>query len=76
MKGDSGGALYRWYGNVTRRAFAIGIVSRGEVCASKNFPTIYTRLVFIFLGFYMPISADLGKEICVMITQGSKSRSR
>ena len=44
MKGDSGGALYRWYGNNnTKRAFAIGIVSRGDVCAGKNVANIYTR---------------------------------
>ena len=46
MKGDSGGALYRWYGKEKRRAFAIGLVSRGRGCAGKNSANIYTRLVF------------------------------
>ena len=56
MKGDSGGALYRWYGNRNNknRAFAIGIVSRGHGCAGKNVANIYTRLVL----FHAVIALD------------------
>ena len=46
--GDSGGALVVWKdiknkGVVEQRAFLIGLVSRGEGCAHKDIPGIYTR---------------------------------
>ena len=46
IKGDSGGALYRWFDNPgtnERRAYALGIVSRGYECGLKDEAGIYTR---------------------------------
>ncbi len=42
--GDSGGPLWKWLGGRRRkRAFLIGVVSRGKGCARNNAPGIYTR---------------------------------
>ena len=45
-KGDSGGPLWSYLGSSdeTRRAFLVGIVSRGSGCAVYNSPGIYTRV--------------------------------
>ncbi|XP_071749552.1 uncharacterized protein [Lepeophtheirus salmonis] len=42
--GDSGGPLWKWIGHKHKRAFIVGIVSRGDGCARKNEPGIYTRV--------------------------------
>ena len=42
--GDSGGPLWIEMGRKTRRAFIVGVVSRGFNCASHNKPGIYTRV--------------------------------
>jgi serine protease 33 len=46
FKGDSGGPLWIYLGTKaeTKRAFLIGIVSRGEGCANYNRPGIYTEV--------------------------------
>ena len=46
IKGDSGGPLWSYLGtsDETRRAFLVGIVSRGSGCAEYNSPGIYTRV--------------------------------
>ena len=46
IKGDSGGALYRWFdspGTNERRAYALGIVSRGMGCAIRDEAGVYSR---------------------------------
>ena len=44
-KGDSGGPLFRWYDTKNgRRAFIIGVVSRGEGCANFNHAGIFSRV--------------------------------
>ena len=44
-KGDSGGPLWKWVGyGKEKRAFLIGIVSRGWGCARKDSPGIYTKV--------------------------------
>ena len=45
-QGDSGGPLWTYLGtsDETRRAFLVGIVSRGSGCAVYNSPGIYTRM--------------------------------
>lgn len=44
-QGDSGGPLYRWYGNGRdKRAYVVGVVSRGTGCANFNQPGIFTRV--------------------------------
>ena len=40
-KGDSGGPLYTWK---NRKAYLIGVVSRGKGCATHNEAGIYTRI--------------------------------
>ena len=44
-QGDSGGPLWVYLGTKVfrKRAFLVGIVSRGEQCAGHNKPGIYTR---------------------------------
>ena len=43
--GDSGGPLWKWVENgVNKRAFLIGVVSRGWGCARKGSPGIYTKI--------------------------------
>jgi secreted trypsin-like serine protease len=45
--GDSGGPLFRWYGDgpgTDHRAYIIGVVSRGTGCANFNQPGIYSRV--------------------------------
>jgi hypothetical protein len=42
--GDSGGPLWKWIGKKRPRAFLIGGVSRGEGCARRDAPGIYTRV--------------------------------
>ena len=46
IQGDSGGPLWTYLGtsDETRRAFLVGIVSRGSGCAVYNSPGIYTRI--------------------------------
>ena len=46
IQGDSGGPLWTYLGtsDETRRAFLVGIVSRGSGCAVYNSPGIYTRV--------------------------------
>lgn len=45
-QGDSGGPLYFWlgHGKKEKKAFIIGIVSRGHGCALKNKAGVYTRI--------------------------------
>jgi secreted trypsin-like serine protease len=44
-KGDSGGPLWRWVGNRSKkRAFLIGIVSRGWGCGRQGSPGVYTKI--------------------------------
>jgi len=45
-QGDSGGPLYQWYdtGKGERKAYLIGVVSRGTGCANHNSPGIFTRI--------------------------------
>ena len=42
--GDSGSPLWVEMGKRSRRAFVVGIVSRGFNCASHNLPGIYVRV--------------------------------
>ena len=49
--GDSGGPIWTWMGKgLNKRAFIIGIVSRGLGCARLNSPGVYTR-VSKYLGW-------------------------
>ena len=45
-QGDSGGPFYQWFnhGREKKRAFLIGVVSRGTGCANYNSPGIFTRI--------------------------------
>jgi hypothetical protein len=44
-QGDSGGPFYQWYGSgKDKRAYIIGVVSRGTGCANFNSPGIFTRV--------------------------------
>jgi secreted trypsin-like serine protease len=45
-QGDSGGPLWRWMGRKEgkKKAFVVGVVSRGKGCARKDSPGIYTRV--------------------------------
>jgi len=50
-QGDSGGPLIRWVKvkqgrQVKRKAFLIGVVSRGKGCANFNSPGVYTRIAY------------------------------
>jgi len=67
-QGDSGGPLIRWVkarqgGKIKRKAFLIGVVSRGKGCANYNSPGIYSRI-----SFWMPwLRQHMGDgEICSM----------
>jgi chymotrypsin-like protease len=42
-KGDSGGPIVAFEG-VLRRATLIGVISKGEGCARRSFPGVYTKL--------------------------------
>ena len=46
IQGDSGGPLWIYLGTKpeTKRAFLVGIVSRGDGCANFNKPGIYTAV--------------------------------
>ncbi len=46
LQGDSGGPMWMHVGrtNATRRAFLVGLVSRGQGCAGINSPGVYTRI--------------------------------
>jgi len=57
--GDSGAPLWVEVGKRTRRAFAVGVVSRGFNCASHNLPGIYVR-VKKFLGWIMDVIGEEG----------------
>ena len=35
-QGDSGGPLLKWIGGKTKRAFLVGVVSRGDGCGKRN----------------------------------------
>lgn len=44
-QGDSGGPLYQWFKfGKEKRAYIIGVVSRGTGCANYNSPGIFTRI--------------------------------
>ncbi len=49
-QGDSGGPLWAWVkvkqvdGEESKRAVLIGVVSRGEGCARRGLPGVYTRV--------------------------------
>ena len=44
-QGDSGGPLWKWIGEgENRRAFLVGIVSRGAGCGRRDSPGIYTKV--------------------------------
>ena len=45
-QGDSGGPLWSYLGTKpeTKRAFLVGIVSRGDGCANFNKPGVYTAV--------------------------------
>jgi len=64
-QGDSGGPLIRWV-NVkkgakkTRKAFLIGVVSRGKGCANYNSPGVYSRI-----SFWLPwLREHMPGELC------------
>lgn len=42
-QGDSGGPIYQWMGP-QKRAYVIGVVSRGTGCGNLNSPGIFTRI--------------------------------
>ena len=42
--GDSGGPLWMWIGKENPKATIVGVVSRGEGCARRDLPGIYTRV--------------------------------
>ena len=46
VTGDSGGPLYQWFDvkGGQRKAYLLGIVSRGKGCANFNQPGIFTRV--------------------------------
>ena len=65
-QGDSGGPLTKYQtvkeasGKIDKRAFIIGLVSRGEGCAFFNKPGIYTKV-----KHYIPwITKHVGKDGC------------
>jgi len=65
-QGDSGGPLSKYQkvrekdGTIRKRAFLIGLVSRGDGCAYYNKPGIYTRVSHYFKW----IKDNVGEEQC------------
>nr|XP_040565105.1 urokinase-type plasminogen activator-like [Lepeophtheirus salmonis] len=43
-QGDSGSPLWKWMGKKVKRAFLVGIVSRGKGCGLQNRAGVYTRI--------------------------------
>jgi len=65
-QGDSGGPLTTWKTrNGIRKAFQIGIVSRGSGCAYANKPAIFTRVNYFYDWIIKHSNEDSGCETFV-----------
>ena len=69
FQGDSGGPLWTYLGtsDETRRAFIVGIVSRGSGCAVYNSPGIYTRVRAFVKWIDTARGIDQDQSICIYI---------
>ncbi len=70
--GDSGGPLWKVLGSPTRRAFLVGVVSRGLNCANNDAPGIYAR-VKMYLGW---IYANAREGECPNLERQRKRKMR
>jgi len=62
-QGDSGGPLTTWkWRNGMRKAYQIGIVSRGSGCAYANKPAIFTRINYFYDWIIKYSKEDSGCE--------------
>ncbi len=70
--GDSGGPMWKVLGSPTRRAFLVGVVSRGLNCANNDAPGIYAR-VKMYLGW---IYANAKEGECPNLERQRKRKMR